>query len=360
MTTPFYPVVMCGGAGTRLWPLSRDERPKQFLELFGEESLLQATLTRTMPIAGAEAPLVVCNHAHADWVDAQLADPGLRPQRIVMEPMGRNTAPCAALAAHAVSDLSGRSDAVLLLLPADHLISDRDAYARAIAAGVEAARDGAVVTFGIVPDHAETGYGYVKAVPAERLPWVVERFVEKPDLATAERYVASGEYFWNSGMFAVRADVLLGELEALRPDIAGAVAKAWTGRSQRHNRITLDADTFAAVPAESLDYAVMERTARARLVPLDAGWSDVGSWSAVWAESPHDAAGNVANGDVILIDSANSYVRTDSRTVALVGVDDLVVVDTGDALLVASRERSQEVKRVVDLLKARRGPEQGD
>ncbi len=355
MIIPFYPVVMCGGAGTRLWPLSRVDRPKQFLALFGGQSLLQATVARTMPIAGAQAPLVVCNREHADLVDAQLADSGLQPQRIVLEPVGRNTAPCAALAALALGDLLGRSDAVMLLLPADHLIGDLDAYQCAIAAAVDAARDGAVVTFGIVPDRAETGYGYVKAVPGDALPWPVERFVEKPDAATAEAYLACGDYFWNSGMFAVRADVLLDELEALRGDIAAAVGRAWSGRVQHDRRIALDGDAFAAVPAESLDYAVMERTRRARLVPLDAGWNDVGSWAAVWKESQRDAAGNVASGDALLVDSANTYVRAESRTVVVLGATDLVVVDTGDALLVASRERSQDVKRVVELLRARDG-----
>jgi mannose-1-phosphate guanylyltransferase/mannose-6-phosphate isomerase len=349
------PVILSGGAGTRLWPLSRELYPKQLLPLVTERTMLQDTLLRLRGTEGLAAPLVVCNEAHRFLVAEQLRQIGAAPA-ILLEPVGRNTAPAVAIAA--LEALAADADAILLVLPADHAIGDPAALRAAVAAGRQWAEAAHLITFGIVPTAAETGYGYIragKALGAARqplAPHAVERFVEKPDLETARRYVASGEYFWNSGMFMFRAAVFLQELERFAPQILAACKRAHAGATKDLDFIRLDAVAFADCPANSIDYAVMEKTAAAAVIPLAAGWNDVGSWSALWEVGAKDAAGNAVLGDVALHGVKNSYVHAGSRLVAAIGVEDQIIVETADAVLVASRERVQEVKEIVARLKA--------
>lgn len=347
------PVILSGGAGTRLWPLSRELYPKQLLPLVGERTMLQETLLRLDGLAGLDDPVVVCNEAHRFIVAEQLREIGRRPQAIILEPCGRNTAPAVALAA--LQATAAGEDPLLLVLPADHAIRDAAALRRAIAAGIDAAGAGALLTFGIVPTAPETGYGYIRpgaspAGAAAALP--VERFVEKPDQATAERYLADGRYLWNSGMFLFRASTVLTEMATHAPAMLAACRQAWAGRRADLDFTRLDAEAFAACPADSIDYAIMEKTARAAVIPLAAGWSDVGSWSALWAVSDGCPSGNVRHGDVIDIDVENSFLYAGSRLLAAVGVRDLVVVETADAVLVAAKDKVQEVKGVVAQLQA--------
>jgi mannose-1-phosphate guanylyltransferase/mannose-6-phosphate isomerase len=368
------PVILSGGAGTRLWPLSRELYPKQLLPLAGEHTMLQETLLRLTGLPGLLAPLVVCNEAHRFLAAEQLRAIGQTPQAIVLEPVGRNTAPAVAVAA--LQATADGADPLLLVLPADHVIRDADALRQAIAAGVGPAGQGALLTFGIVPASPETGYGYIRRgarretrdennQPLEEegfsriAPRVLDfnvysvaEFVEKPDLATAQKYVESGDYYWNSGMFLFRASVFLAELERHAPQMLAACRQAWAGRQADLDFTRLEAAAFAACPADSIDYAVMEKTAKAAVIPLNAGWSDVGSWSALWAVGEGCEAGNVCHGDVIDIEVENSYLYAGSRLLAAVGVSDLVVVETADAVLVAAKDRVQEVKRVVEHLKA--------
>ncbi len=339
------PVVLSGGSGTRLWPLSRELYPKQLQRLHSERTLLQATVER----AGG-APVVVCNHEHRFIVAEQLREIGVEPRAIVIEPAGRNTAPAVAVAALSVAD---DPDAVLLVMPSDHVVQDAEAFRRAVAAGLPAAREGRLVTFGIVPTEPNTGYGYINR-GAELLPGVhaVERFVEKPDLATATRYVESGDFLWNSGIFLFPVATLLAELERHRPDILAGCREA-LARGQRDLVFCrLDPESFAAIAGQSIDHAVMERTSAAAVVPVEMGWSDIGSWSALWQQSRPDADGNVLHGDVLALNTANSLVRSERHLVTTVGVKDLVVVATADAVLVADKAHDQDVKLVVDRLKA--------
>jgi mannose-1-phosphate guanylyltransferase/mannose-6-phosphate isomerase len=347
--TPLVPVILSGGAGTRLWPASRESHPKQFLPLGGDVSLLQATWRRVAGVPGAGSPLVVGNEEHRFLIAEQLREVGAAPGPIVLEPVGRNTAP--AIAAAALVAMDGGGDPLLLVLPSDHRIGDEPAFRAAIALARPAAEAGALVTFGIVPDAPETGFGYIKAASGDGVR-AVERFVEKPDAATARAYVESGEYFWNSGMFLFRASRLLEELGATRPAILAAVRAAVAGARRDADFLRLDKDAFAASPSESVDYAVMEHTARAAVVPLAAGWSDVGSWSALWQVSERDDEGNAFAGDVLALDTRDSLAHAPRRLVALLGVEGLVVVDTEDALLVAHRDRVQQVKDIVARLKA--------
>lgn len=347
------PVILSGGAGTRLWPLSRELYPKQLLPLAGAHTMLQETILRLEGVAGLAAPLVVCNEAHRFLVAEQLRQAGVAAAAILLEPVGRNTAPAVALAA--LQATADGADPLLLVLPADHVIRDAAALRAAIAAALPAAGDGRLLTFGIVPAAPETGYGYIRrgpAVAAGQPVCAVARFVEKPDRATAVSYLAAGDYFWNSGMFLFRASAYLAELDRLAPAMLAACRAAFDGRSADLDFVRLDAEAFAACPADSIDYAVMEKTSRAAMLPLDAGWSDVGSWSALWEVGPADGDGNVVAGDVIAVDSAGSYLCAGSRLVAAVGVRDVVVVETADAVLVAAKERVQDVKQVVERLKA--------
>ena len=355
-SAPLQPVLLSGGSGTRLWPLSREAYPKQFLPLVGEDTMLQATWRRVATIADLP-PIVVANEAHRFLAAEQLRLVGVEHAAIVLEPQGRNTAPAIAAAALQAMREQGE-DPVLLVLPSDHVIADAEGFRAAVRAALPAAERGALVTFGIVPTAAETGFGYIQADRAagkiesdHSAPVRVLRFVEKPDAATAQGYLDSGGYYWNSGMFLFRASRYLEELERFRPDVLEAVRKALAEGSRDGDFVRLDKNAFAACPSDSIDYAVMEKTDAALVLPVDIGWNDVGSWSALWEVSEQDGGGNAHHGDVIAIDSRNSYAYA-RRLVALVGVDDLVVVETDDAVLVAHKDRVQQVKDVVARLKA--------
>lgn len=341
------PVLLSGGSGTRLWPLSREAYPKQFLPLVGKDTMLQATWRRVAALADA-APIVVAGEDHRFLVAEQLRQIGAPVPAIVLEPIGRNTAP--AIAAAALQAMVAGADPVLLVLPSDHVVRDDEAFRSAVRSAMPAAEAGALVTFGIVPSAPETGFGYIQAEPGEGVRKVL-RFVEKPDIATAQGYLRVGGYFWNSGMFLLRASRYLEELQRFRPEIVAAVHKAFDGASRDGDFIRLDKAAFADCPPDSIDYAVMENTDAAMVLPVAIGWNDVGSWSALWDVSKQDADGNAHQGDVIAIDSRNSYAYA-RRLVALVGVDDLVVVETDDAVLVARKDRVQQVKEVVAQLKA--------
>jgi len=346
------PVILCGGAGTRLWPLSRAQMPKQLLTLFGEHSLLQDTWLRTRK-ARPEVlgPQVVCNEAHRFLVDAQLLAVGIEPT-LVLEPAGRNTAPAVALAALLAGAGRGGAGAMLLVLPSDHVIRDVGAFARALDAGLTAAADGELVTFGIVPERPETGYGYIRAKTGAA-PHRIAEFVEKPDLATAQEYVASGSYFWNSGMFLFRAESYLQELREHAPDIYSACHRAVAEARIDQRVVHPGREAFLSSPSVSIDYAVMENTSRGTVVPMDAGWSDVGTWGALLDASAVDSNGNSLHGDVVAVGCANSLIRAESRLVGAVGLDECIVVETKDAILVAPRERAQDVKALVEELSTR-------
>jgi mannose-1-phosphate guanylyltransferase/mannose-6-phosphate isomerase len=344
-------VLLSGGSGTRLWPLSREAYPKQFLPLVGERTMLQDTWQRVSPLVDG-APIVVANEAHRFLAAEQLRVVGVDHAAILLEPSGRNTAP--AIAAAALEAIAADQDPLLLVLPSDHVVRDVDAFRAAVHRARPAAEDGALVTFGVVPHAPETGFGYIhsgaaQVGAAEVVP--VSRFIEKPDAATAQGYLDAGGYYWNSGMFLFRASRYLAELERFRPDILDAVRRAHGKASRDGDFIRLDAEAFDGCPSDSIDYAVMEKTDRAMVLPVDIGWSDVGSWSALWAVSEQDDDGNTRHGDVIAVDSRNSYAYA-RRLVALVGVDDLVVVETDDAVLVAHKDRVQQVKEVVARLRA--------
>ena len=341
------PVILSGGSGTRLWPLSREAYPKQFLPLAGELTMLQATWQRVAPIA-SRGPLVIANEEHRFVAAEQLQQVGAEPAAIILEPVGRNTAPAIAVAA--LEATRDGADALLLVLPSDHVITDEAAFRAAVQAASSAAEAGKLVTFGIVPTGPETGYGYIKAADGQGVR-AVERFVEKPDLDTATGYVASGQYYWNSGMFLFKASRYLQELERLQPAMLSACCTAWEGARRDADFTRLDKDAFTAVPSDSIDYAVMEKTADAVVVPLDAGWNDVGSWTALRDVSQQDGDGNAHQGDVIAIDCRNTYAYG-QRLVAMVGLDDVIVVETDDAVLVGKADRMQEVKTVVAKLKA--------
>lgn len=345
-----FPIIMAGGSGSRLWPLSRQLNPKQFLPLADADfSMLQATIQRLAGL-GAELPRLICNEQHRFLAAEQLRLLGLEKAGILLEPVGRNTAPAIALAA--LQACSEAEDPILLVLAADHLIQDVEAFQTCIQTALPLAQDGKLVTFGIVPTHAETGYGYIEqGIDVGVGGFKVSRFVEKPDLVTAQEYLANGSYFWNSGMFMFRASRYLEELETYRPDILAACREALAGGSQDMHFTRVDEAAFAACPDDSVDYAVMEKTADAVMVPLDAGWSDIGSWTALWDVSDKDQQGNVFKGDVLNQQSRNTYVHADSRLVATVGLDDLVIVETKDAVLVAHKDHVQDVKKIVEQLK---------
>ena len=356
---PVQPVIMAGGSGTRLWPLSRAGYPKQFLVLTADNrSLFQQAVQRLHGLAASDielaAPLTVGNEEHRFLVLDQLREAGGDPGTVVLEPSARNTAPAMTLAALQAAE--GGADPVLVVVAADHTVADLGAFTQALQAAVREAANGAIVVLGITPDRPETGYGYIKSSGAAAGVARVELFVEKPDLATAERYVADGHYAWNSGMFVVRASVWLAALEHFRPDIASTTRAAWTARSTDARFVRPGKAEFAVVPAESVDYAVMERCPGSafdiRMVPLAAGWNDLGAWDAVWQVAEKDADGNASLGDALVEDSRNTFVHATSRLVSLVGVDNLVVVETADAVLVADRSRSQDVKKVVAKLEA--------
>jgi len=347
-----YPVILSGGIGSRLWPLSRECWPKQFLDVAASgRTLVQQTLDRLEGVADLQPPLVVCNEAHRFLVAEQLRESPLGTARILLEPVGRNTAPAIAVAA--LQALQEAPDAVLAVFPADHLIAQPDALREAVEAGIRAAEDGWLVTFGIVPDRPETGYGYIEngdPVADHLQAFQVRQFVEKPDQATAQKYLDQGGFFWNSGMFVLRASRYLEALQAHAPSILRACEAAMVQAERDLDFIRLGGEGFANCPSESIDVAVMEKTDAAVSIPLDAGWNDLGSWATLMDAAEPDANGNVTFGDVLVEDSSNNYLRAESRLVATVGLKDHVVVETADSVLVAPRDRVQDVKQIVGRL----------
>jgi mannose-1-phosphate guanylyltransferase/mannose-6-phosphate isomerase len=361
------PVVLSGGSGTRLWPLSREKYPKQLLPLIGEDSLLQATVRRVEGIAGAElaAPMIVCNEEYRFVIAEQMRLLG-KEGPIVLEPVGRNTAPALTLAALAATREG--ADPILLVMPADHVILDTPAFQDAVRQGAALASDGAIVTFGIAPDSPETGYGYIQtgAALSKGKACKIARFVEKPDLATAQSYLADGSYLWNSGLFMMPASLWLKAIGICRADILAACRTAWEQGSTDGSFLRVGKEAFARCPADSIDYAVMERIAASTVeadlpaglvIPLAAGWSDVGAWDALWKVLPKDGDGNIAQGDVLLHDCRNTLTLSAGRLVACIGLDNLVVVETPDAILIAHKDKTQAVKQIVDRLKRDGRPE---
>lgn len=341
------PVILAGGTGSRLWPLSRSSHPKQFLPLVGEQTMMQATISRLAGIGDVQKPLVLCNDAHRFLVAEQLREIGFERSEVLLEPLGRNTA--AAIAVAALTAFESDPDGTLLVLPADHLIPDTEGFHEAIERACSAARDGFLVTFGIVPSAPKTGYGYIRATSGENA-MVVKEFVEKPDPDTAREYLESGAYYWNSGMFLFKAERILEELQTHAPEVLNACKKAVDSGVRDLDFMRLDPDAFAACPSISIDYAVMEKTQSAALVPLDGGWSDVGSWAAL-QDVGHDAeTGNVLLGDVLTEGVRDSYIRSEGRLVAAVGLQNCIVVETPDAVLVADKSRSEDVKKIVERL----------
>jgi mannose-1-phosphate guanylyltransferase/mannose-1-phosphate guanylyltransferase/mannose-6-phosphate isomerase len=348
--TQVCPVILSGGTGSRLWPLSRTSLPKQLLPLLGSETMIQQTIQRLKGIPGIRPVVLVCNQEHRFLVAEQMRAIDAAVEAMFLEPVGRNTAPAVAIAAlhlHTVDP-----DGVMLVLPADHSIADVPAFHAAVAAAVSAAEQGWLVTFGIQPTAPETGFGYICAgeaiggTSARR----VAAFVEKPDAERAKAFVASSDYFWNSGMFAFRPAVFLAELEKFRPDILAAARLTLAGMQRDLDFCRLDEKTFAACPAQSIDYAVMEKTDKAAVIPVSMEWSDIGSWTSLWTETAKNEAGNAVIGDVLALDVKNSYLRSESRMLALLGVENLIVVETADAVLVAHRDRAQDVKLLVAAL----------
>ena len=347
------PVVLSGGTGSRLWPLSRELYPKQLLPLVNEQTMLQNTLLRTGNIEGVSDHLVVCNEEHRFMVAEQLRCIGIPSATIILEPCGRNTAPAVAVAALEVT--AAGDDCLLLVLPADHDVQHVDVFQRAVSAGIAPAAAGKLVTFGIVPSAPETGYGYIKAgqkLDAESAAFTVDGFVEKPDRATAGQYLATGEYYWNSGMFLFSAKRYLEELQAYAPGMLAACRAAFSAGRRDQDFVRLDKTAFASSPSDSIDYAVMEKTSHAVVIPLDAGWSDVGAWSALWEIGSKDEQGNVVRGDVVMHATRDSYIHAESRLVSTVGIEHLVVVETADAVLVADKNSVQDVKAIVTALNA--------
>lgn len=348
------PVIMAGGTGSRLWPMSRELYPKQFLRLYGEQSMLQETVTRLKGLETSN-PLVICNEEHRFLVAEQLRQINQLSNNIILEPVGRNTAPAITLAA--LSAIDEDYDPLLLVLAADHVIENIEAFHQAVNNAIPFAEQGKLVTFGIVPTGPETGYGYIQRGTEFNNPsapvFRVQRFVEKPDLQTALQYLETGEYYWNSGMFLFRAKRFLEEMATYRPDILDACLKAIeTAQSDEQQEfIRVDKAAFIACPDESVDYAVMEKTTEAIVVPLDAGWNDVGSWAALWEVNNKNLNGNAVTGDVFTHNATNCYINTDEKFIAAIGVENLVIVNTKDAVLIIDKSQVQDVKKVVEFLK---------
>lgn len=341
------PVILSGGSGTRLWPYSRSLFPKQFLPLVTEQTMLQQTLARLANSLADEAPIIVCNENHRFMAAEQIRSMEQKARAIILEPEAKNTAPAVAFAA--LQAIAHDENAVILVLPADHAILNIEQLHLAIAQAEKAAREGFLVTFGIVPSHAETGYGYIRASGTEDVR-PVEQFVEKPDQTTAEAYVASGEYFWNSGMFAFKAAVFLEELKKHQPAMFAACEQAMHLAKEDWDFVRPNKEAFTLCPSDSIDYAVMEKTDKAVVIPLDAQWSDVGSWQALWEISSKDAQGNACKGDVLCEQSRNNYIQSEHKLITTLGVENLVIVETDDAILVADKQKVQQVKTLVTLL----------
>lgn len=349
--TRIVPVFLAGGSGTRLWPLSREQCPKQFLKLLGDKTLLQDTALRAQGLDGVEPPIALCGDKHRFIVAEQLLEAGLDDATIILEPEGRNTAPAAAVAAHFVAEKYG-ADTVILLMPADQIILDVARFRDAVTIAAKVAVNGKIVTFGIVPTRPETGFGYMQAgASLDDGAFIISRFVEKPNVETAQAYVDAGTYFWNGGMFMFKASSFLEEMKALEPATFEAAAES-VARSRRDlDFVRLDPDSFLRTRAESIDYAVMEKTRKAAMIPLDAGWDDVGSWRFLEHLSK-DGAGNVCRGDVLVESATNNLVHAESRLVTLAGVDGHIIIETKDAVLVTTRDRVQDVKKIVSQLGA--------
>jgi len=341
---------MAGGSGTRLWPLSRSKHPKQFLTLHGDRTMLQSTMERLAGL-NIESSITICNEEHRFLVAEQLREIGCLGS-IILEPVGRNTAPAIALAA-----LSAKDDPLLLVLAADHVIQDEKSFIKTVSESIPLAEAGKLVTFGIVPTEAHTGYGYVQGGEEHGVGFDVNRFVEKPNLEEAQNYLFSGDYFWNSGIFLFRASRYLTELNKFRPDILGICKKAIISKKQDSDFTRIDEITFEACPSESIDYAVMEKTNDAVVVPINAGWSDIGSWESLWSISEKDENGNASEGDVLMHDTNNSFIRTDQQLVSTLGVDNLVVIATKDVVMVASQDRVQDIKLITSRLQELSRPE---
>jgi mannose-1-phosphate guanylyltransferase/mannose-6-phosphate isomerase len=348
------PVILSGGTGSRLWPLSRELYPKQFLPLLNDQTLFQNTVGRVQTMADAVAPMVICNEEHRFMVAEQLHMLSVMPKAVILEPIGRNTAPAVTVAALHAKAMLEDEDPILLVLPADHVIKDVAGFQKTIVKAIASAEAGKLITFGIVPDNPETGYGYIQAGQplANDMGYIVECFEEKPDAVTAQRYVESGNYYWNSGMFMFRASCFLEEMQHFAPAIVDSCQQAQSAAKTDLDFLRLDKLTFANCPSDSIDYAVMEKTSNAVVVPLDVGWNDVGAWSALWKVGNRDEQGNIAEGDTLALDTQNSYIRSENRLVVTLGVNDTVVIETADAVLVAARDRVQDVKSVVNQLKA--------
>ncbi len=343
-------VIMAGGSGTRLWPLSRAGHPKQFLVLNGSETMLQTTMQRLKPL-GIKMSATICNEEHRFFVAEQLREIN-QLGTIILEPIGRNTAPAIALAALMADD-----DPLLLVLPADQVIQDDDAFIEAVNNAIPLAESGKLVTFGVSPSQPHTGYGYIKKGKEDGKGFSVDRFEEKPTSKVAKKYLDSGNYFWNSGIFLFRASRYLKELQKFRPDIVDACKASIEGIELDLDFLRINKDSFINCPSDSVDYAVMEKTSDAVVVPMDAGWSDIGSWSALWDISDKDKSGNVTHGDILLQDTNNSFIRTDGTLVATLGVDDLIIISTKDAIMVAHRDSVQDIKIIANKLKANKRTE---
>ncbi len=352
-----YPVIMAGGSGTRLWPLSRELYPKQLLELTSDKTMLQDTISRLQDIEGIMPPIIICNENHRFMVAEQMRSMGVDPLSVILEPVGRNTAPAVAIGA--VCSMSGGDDSLVLVLPADHFIENIGVFQSTVAAGAVFADKGFLITFGIVPQSPETGYGYIKkgeildsglhkiGINAVK----VDKFVEKPDFETAKKYLESGEYFWNSGIFLFKSRVVLDELKKFTPEIFHASKEAFEKGKKDLDFFRLDSASFEACPSDSIDYAVMEKTEKAAMIPFDGGWNDLGSWEALWQVGKKDDNGNVILGDVLLHDVKNSYFHANKRLIAAVGMENHIVVETADAILISSRNKVQKVKKIVEILK---------
>ena len=349
-----HPFILSGGIGSRLWPLSRNEKPKQFIPLIGAKTPLQDTALRCHGAAFAR-PTVICGDVHRAIVADQMGQIGIRDFGVILEPVGRNTCPAAAIAALAVQEADPAG--LVLLMPSDHYVADPERFRHGLACATAAAAEGYLVTFGIRPTRPETGYGYIRmgqSLEGGSGCHLVDRFVEKPDIAKASDYLAEGGYFWNSGIFLFRTDRFLGELRCHAPDILSAAARAWSTAGGDRDGVVLREDVFAEAPSISIDYAVMEKTARAAVLPIDMGWSDLGTWSALWEIADKDENDNVCLGDAITLDTQGSYLRSDGPTTVVLGLRDVVVVAAGGALLVTSRERAQEVNTIAKLFENRR------
>jgi mannose-1-phosphate guanylyltransferase / mannose-6-phosphate isomerase len=351
-----FPVILSGGSGTRLWPLSRSMYPKQFIRFFADQdaTFLGATLTRLPQTRGFEAPIILCNNDHRFLVREEVERIGLSPKAIILEPVARNTAPAIAVAALAA--LQDDADAIIIVMPSDHVVRDVGAFLDAVTRAAKVAATGKLVLFGIKPSEPHTGFGYIQqGAPLtgfEGHAFNVAAFVEKPDVETAQRYLASGDYSWNSGIFILHARTFIDEMERLAPQIVTAAHAALSGATRDLGFVRLDRDAFATAPAISIDYAVMEKTQLAAVLPIDVGWSDVGSWSSLWDIAKRDPQGNFANGDAVFEDTRDTYVHSEKGLVATLGVDNLIIVDTPDALLVADRSRAQDVSKLVAGLRA--------